>query len=126
MHTADVAWVFSDLERAGVLTSVQLERPVAAGRNTRGHRLETLTPVGAPFGAYLTSRRESLARAGFGEHASVTLAAVCPATTDIRVDDQLVVQDGRRLGQRFRVITIPEGEGDIAPVLVGLERMRGA
>lgn len=125
MHASDVAWVFSDLEQAGVLTSVQLERLVATGRNARGRRLETPTPVGEPFGAYLTGRRDTLARAGFGEHASVQLAAVCPPCSDVQVDDQLVAIDGRRVGQRFRVVAVPEGEGAIAPVLAGLERMRG-
>lgn len=122
MQAADAGWVFGDLERAGVLTPVQLERQVSAGRNARGRRVDTPTPLGKPFGAYLTSRRETLARAGFGEHLGVALAAVCPPGTDARPDDELVVQAGRRDGQRFRVVTIPEGEGP-APVLLGLERM---
>lgn len=126
MQAADAAWVFADLERAGALTPVQLERLVAGSRNARGRRTETPTPVGTPFGVYLTRRRETIERAGYGDHAAVALAAVCPAGTTLAIDDQLVVTAGPRQGERYRVTTIPEGEGPVAPVLAGIERMRSA
>lgn len=125
MQGADAAFVFADLHAMGLLTSVQVERLLSAGRNDRGRQTATRTPVGASVEVYIASGREALMAALFGERVSGSLVAVCPPLTDVRPDDQIVALSGRRLGTRYRVIDEPEGEGDAAPVVVVLEQMRG-
>lgn len=124
MLGTDAAFLWADLCALGLLTSVQVERLVASGRNARGRQTGTMTPVGSPIDVYIASSREALVTAAFGERISGSLVAVCAPGTDIRPDDQVVGLSGRREGMRYRVIDEPLGDGDVSPVVAVLERMR--
>jgi hypothetical protein len=133
MFAADSVFVFEDLRQQGLLTTVQVERTVASGRNARGHRTGARTPVGDPAAVYIAAGSSALLAAAlgeraqnrmFGERVRAELTAVCPPGTDVQPDDELVALDGAREGTRYRVVEEPEGVGSASPVLVLLERMR--
>jgi hypothetical protein len=123
MFATDAALVFEELERLGLLTTVQVERLVATGTNARGRRTESVVSVGTPIAVYVGNASEVLLAAPYGDRTVSGLVALCQPETDIQTEDRLLVLTGRRKDHRYRVLEIPMGEGPVAPVTASLELM---
>lgn len=52
----------------------------------------------------LLAASDEIARRIFGEEADIQVAAVVPATTEIKNEDGIIVTEGEYAGQRFRVV----------------------
>jgi hypothetical protein len=123
MFATDAALVFEELERLGLLTTVQVERLVATGTNARGRRTESVASVGSPIAVFVGNASESLLAAPYGDRTATGLVVMCQPEADIQAEDRLLILSGRRKNCRYRVLDIPMGEGPVAPVTASVELM---
>lgn len=123
MFATDTALIFEELERLGLLTTVQVERLVATGTNARGRRTESVVSVGRPIAVYVGNASESLLAAPYGDRTATGLVVICQPEADLQAEDRLLVLSGRRKDCRYRVLELPLGEGPVAPVTASVELM---
>lgn len=87
------------------MQSVRLKRPTM---NTAGDRV---LPSGALVSGAIWHRRRKAVIGGIGEQIEVTAVGFLPKLTDVRVRDQLSIEDPLG-GQTFEVITVISGYDD--------------
>lgn len=126
MFTADWAFVLADLQRQGMVSTLQIEHASTSGRNARGKRVVARAPVGDPVDAFLTTDLTTLQQTGFGRSDQQTVHALLAPCTDCEVDDTLRVVEGFLEGARFRVLRREQNPGPVGAVIVDCVQLAGS
>jgi hypothetical protein len=123
MLAGDLAFVFDDLCRVGLVSTVQVDRRSAAGRSARGVAIESRAPVdgGMYVQCYFTNSIETLVNAGFGGTEDFDILGVFPADTDLQERDWLKVVEGPRCGELFRVLDVHGIRNGLEPITATLQ-----
>ncbi|HEY4100096.1 MAG TPA: hypothetical protein VGM20_04370 [Gemmatimonadales bacterium] len=125
MLPGDLAFVFHDLDCAGLVATVEIGRRTVTGQSTRGVATETWTPVAgcSDVRCFFNNSAETLVAAGYGGSEEYDLVGSFPPGTDIDERDRITVTNGSREGQQFKVVNVHGEKDGISSLLATLQRI---